>query len=151
MKTCRGDETMAYIQYKCPNCGSNLNPNTDANSVICGSCGSELFMDTQLQLNRIDTRNLKMPISVAEYINNGFEIKDGVLMKYTGVISNPIIPDSVNIIGDEAFSGTDIKSVILHDNVVAIGNRAFCECKYLERITLSSSLKEIGSHAFFIF
>lgn len=51
-------------------------------------------------------------------------------------------------IGNKAFEGVDMKSIMLPDSVEAIGNYAFYACSDLVNITLSNNLKSIGEHAF---
>lgn len=91
------------------------------------------------------------------------EIKNGVLVKYSGeaetvVIPNCVtdigdwifrfhrelkhihIPDSVKHIGTEAFSGTGLQEVIIPDSVTLIGSRAFHDCKNLESVSLPSGM-----------
>ncbi len=98
------------------------------------------------------------------------EIKDGVLIKYTGSVTDVTIPDGVTEIGAGAFSGnTNIRSVKMSDKVKNIGNYAFADCYALknvdfgnvekigvgafrnsavEEINLPDTLKEIGQNAF---
>lgn len=59
------------------------------------------------------------------------------------------IPDSVKIIGKEAFREcTSLSEVVMGNGVTGIGRNAFYACSSLEEITLSNSLEIIGSLAF---
>ncbi|MEX1819626.1 leucine-rich repeat domain-containing protein [Metamycoplasma hominis] len=51
-------------------------------------------------------------------------------------------------IGDEAFSNTNIESIIIPDSVKEIGRRAFSSCKNLEEVSLNEGLEKIGAEAF---
>ena len=78
-----------------------------------------------------------------------FEIKDGVLVKYTGNAPDVIIPSNVTEIGKEAFKDNrNIKSVIITDNVTVIGDSAFENCYNLEKITIPEGVTIIGECAF---
>ena len=79
-----------------------------------------------------------------------FEIKDGVLVKYTGNTPDVIIPSDVTAIGEEAFKDNKfLKSVIITGNVTSIGNCAFYGCQNLEEIVISESVTTIGNLAFY--
>lgn len=56
--------------------------------------------------------------------NSDFIIEDGKLIKYTGNSKNVIIPGEVTVIGENAFSHKDIKSVTMA-SVVKIERKAF--------------------------
>lgn len=87
------------------------------------------------------------------------EIKNGVLVKYTGLsetvtIPNCVkkiadgafkwcrtlkhvhIPDSVTQIGSSAFYGTGLQSIIVPDSVIHIGSEAFNFCQSLESVII---------------
>lgn len=64
-----------------------------------------------------------------------FEIKNGVLRKYTGSEPIVVIPDGVNEIDIHAFVGCDdVVEVTLPECVAKVGMYAFAECKGLERV-----------------
>ena len=70
-----------------------------------------------------------------------FEIKDGVLRKYTGDAPDVIIPDNINCIGDSAFRGRkDIKSVVIPQSVLTIESWAFAECEALESVQIAGKV-----------
>lgn len=78
-----------------------------------------------------------------------FEIRDGILIKYLGHDSDVMIPDSVTVIGDDAFSCCDgIVSVVIPDGVQIIEHGAFKNCRKLEKAVLPESLTEIKEEAF---
>ena len=79
---------------------------------------------------------------------SGFKIANAVLKKYTGKEENPVIPDGVVEIGDNAFSYAKIRSLVIPEGVVKIGNGAFDSCDMLESITLPDTLETIGDDAF---
>ena len=62
---------------------------------------------------------------------------------------NTIIPNSVTIIGNSAFSGcSSLISVTIPNSVTIIGNSAFSGCSSLISITIPNSVTSIGSYAF---
>ena len=66
-----------------------------------------------------------------------------------GKIGEVIIPESVTIIGDYAFSGcSGITSVTIPSSVTSIGDFAFAGCSSLTSITIPSSATSIGAYAF---
>lgn len=79
----------------------------------------------------------------------GFEIEDGVLIKYTGEKSSVKIPQGVVEIGKMAFNyNKTLLGVILPDGVRKIDDAAFIHCEAMVSITLPESLTEIGNSTF---
>ena len=75
-----------------------------------------------------------MNIIVVKDKNMGFQICNGVLKKYTEVkgVTEIVIPDSVQRIGERAFSGCDnITNVTIPDSVTSICNSVFAKCNNL--------------------
>lgn len=58
------------------------------------------------------------------------------------------IPNSVTSIGDHAFQGRALTSIVIPNTVTNIGKNAFAGCKNLTSITIPNSVTSIGSHAF---
>ena len=82
--------------------------------------------------------------------NSDFQIKDGVLIKYTGTGKKAVLPDSVTSIGGHAFRDcTSLTSIIIPDSVINIGNYAFWGCTSLTSITIPDSVTSIGYRAFY--
>ncbi len=52
------------------------------------------------------------------------------------------------VIGDGFFEGADMESFDVPGNITAIGNEAFRSCTKLRQISIPTSVKSIGSHAF---
>ncbi len=72
---------------------------------------------------------------------------------YTGSDTRVVIPSSVDgkpvtMIGNKAFAGTKIQSVVIPDSVTVIGVQAFKDCTSLTEVSLPSSLTEIQAYAF---
>ncbi len=99
-----------------------------------------------------------------------FEIVENKLVKYNGTDTDVVIPENVTTIGGYAFADCDtIKTVLLGDNVVEIGDgtfsgssvekvtmtkvtgiakTAFLGCENLKEIDLGSELEVIEEAAF---
>ena len=61
-----------------------------------------------------------------------------------------ILPDSVRIIGSEAFACCrQLESIVLNDGLTEIGESAFNRCESLKSITIPDSVTEIEEGAFF--
>lgn len=61
---------------------------------------------------------------------------------------NSTIPSSVTSIGNNAFRGFDITSIIIPSSVASIGSHAFFDCPGLSSIVIPSSVTSIGERAF---
>ena len=86
-----------------------------------------------------------------------FKYGDGyAVIKYTkglSMQSNVIIPDTykgknVVAIGDSAFKNTNIKNIVLPQNLECIKTKAFLNCKNLEKIDIPKKVTEIRESAF---
>lgn len=59
-----------------------------------------------------------------------------------------VIPDNVKRIEDAAFSGAQLRRIVIPNSIVSLGGWAFCECYDLEEIVLSEALTEIQPYTF---
>ena len=60
-----------------------------------------------------------------------------------------IIPDSVVTIGEAAFAESGLTEITIPDSVVSLGNSTFTRCPYLEKVKLPEGLFRIGDMVFF--
>lgn len=58
------------------------------------------------------------------------------------------LPDTLQVVGDFAFTKTSIESFDSPKNLQAIGERSFFDCTLLKNVTLKEGLVSIGNHAF---
>lgn len=73
---------------------------------------------------------------------------EGVLLKYIGAGGNVTIPDNVTAIGEAAFENCkNLTAVTIPDSVTMIERRAFYGCKKLKSITIGENTA-IGDYAF---
>ncbi len=78
-------------------------------------------------------------------------ILNGILFDVDDPVEgNVVIPDSVKIIGEDAFRGCSmLTSVTIPESVTAIENYAFVDCLALTSVTIPESVESIGDYAFF--
>ena len=63
-------------------------------------------------------------------------------------VTHLVFPAEVRSIADGAFRDSRIESVVLNEGLESIGTQAFAGSRQLSAVTLPSSLKTIGPHAF---
>jgi hypothetical protein len=82
---------------------------------------------------------------------NDFEVRNGILVKYTGPGGAVVIPEEMGItgIGEQAFAvNSSLISVTIPPGVISIGDKAFYFCGSLNSVTVPQGLKSIGNNAF---
>ena len=85
----------------------------------------------------------------AEADENGFDIQDGVLVKYSGDATEVVVPDGVTEIGRQAFEDcTTLTSVIIPNGVTSIEYASFRGCSGLVDVVIPEGVTEIGSFVF---
>lgn len=81
-------------------------------------------------------------------IPEGVEVISDYAFENLAFLSDITIPESLITIGEKAFSGTGIRSIILGSNVKEIKAAAFCSCNNLTAAVFNDGLEIIGSRAF---
>ena len=125
---------------------------------MCENLCNVVYTGTEEQWNVIDIYGSNDALTSAEREceYTGFTVKslsDIPGVSYGSVnIPETFIMDDVNYkvtgIGDEAFKGSSIGSIIIPDSVLRIGNSAFEGCTSLTSIHLPTKLLTIGDDAF---
>ena len=77
-----------------------------------------------------------------------------VIKKYLGKDVEVIIPEAIKTfpvvsIGDYAFSSSGLESITIPDSVKIIGIEAFSNCKNLKTVVLGKNVETIGYSAFY--
>ncbi len=81
---------------------------------------------------------------------NGLCIVDNVLVDCRSDVKNVVIPNNVVGIGESAFKDCKaLESVTIPESVKTIGAKAFDNCESLESIKIPDSVTEIGDRAFY--
>lgn len=118
---------MSFTEIKCKNCGAILTVVND--KLICNFCGTRYIHNNQP--------------------NTDFQIRAGVLEKYTGANVNVTIPKTVIYIGQKSFKNCiGLKNIYLHEQIISIEDNAFENCKSLTAITIPKSVRTIGKNVF---
>lgn len=162
---------MPLISAKCTNCGANLEVDNTKDAAVCPYCNTAYVVEKAV--NYYNTTNNINANVVNVYGGNSadFVIRAGELVKYNGASTEVCIPNTVKIIGHEAFcrcyglekitipdsvteihdhafqSCTGLTEIIIPDSVTVIV-RAFEDCQSLQKVTLSKKLRDIGDSAF---
>lgn len=163
---------MPIIPAKCTNCGASLEIDSAKDAAVCPYCGSAFIVEKAI--NNYNTTNHISANTVNIYGGNAadFTIQAGTLKKYNGASTEVVIPDSVTIIGDNAFKNctgltnitipnsvtniglsafeccSSLTNITIPGGVTVIGHNAFCNCRGLASITIPNSVRHIESHAF---
>ncbi len=93
-----------------------------------------------------------VPADNAVASNDGaedFEIINGILVKYKGAGGDVVIPNSVTVIGESAFSSChSLTGVSIPDSVISIGDYEFSNCSSLTSISIGKGLTSISDEMF---
>ena len=134
--------------------GNVLELTTLANDSLTGTSSNLIIIVPNDSLNAYKTAtnwsNYADKIYPKSLVDDeGFIIDNGILLKYIGINSNVTIPNTVTIIGSEAFAYNNIiTNVTIPSSVTSINNKAFMECNNLISITLNCESISIGDDAF---
>ena len=80
---------------------------------------------------------------------NPFVIEDGVLLKYKGKKSHVIVPDTVTVIGANAFRDNNhLVEVVIPEGVTEIRDNAFRCCRNMRTVQMPAGITYIGESAF---
>lgn len=126
----------------CPCCAASIEIPEGKDRCFCVHCGSQILVEAAVAFARVKIEGTVQVKSV------DFIIEAGRLVEYRGESASPIIPDNVHAIGEGAFAGKLIKSVVIPESVVEIEQGAFEGCSRLESIMVPQSVRAIGDSAF---
>ena len=136
---------MPFVEAKCTNCGAVLPVDSARDAWVCGYCGTPFVVEKAIQQFNI-TNNITAETVVVQGGKEDFEIRGGVLVKYHGRATEVVVPENVVEIGARAFAGcAGLKSVALPNTVEKICFGAFGFCSRLEKINFPRGIIIDGS------
>lgn len=151
------------LPAKCPDCGGLIEVDSEKKAAICQFCGNAFIVEEAVNnfnttfniTNNYNTTNVTNQnigegavVNIYENKEKDFVIEAGVLKKYQGESSTPVIPEGVVKIGESCFESLEIKSVIIPSTVTNIGDSSFYGCTNLTSITIPNNVTNIGAYAF---
>jgi hypothetical protein len=97
------------------------------------------------------TTDFTNPAALPLVTNGSFVTRGTTLVSYTGGEKTVTIPATLNIteIGENAFTHSQVESVVIPRGVIKIGKNAFTSCYSLNAVTLPDTLKVIDERAFY--
>lgn len=117
--------------------------------VTTGQCGDNARWEYEIESK---TLVIKGTGDMADYTECPWDDKttwsDGYGGKFRMTINTIQFKGAIKSIGNHAFEGLRVKTVIMTDSIVDIGESAFQGCKYLATVNLSESITSIGKNAF---
>jgi len=140
---------MKFVQAKCTNCAANLQVDATKDAAICEACDSAFVVEKAVN-HYNTTNNIKADVvNVYGGDSTDFVIRAGTLEKYTGAATEVVIPNSVTIIGYNAFLHCQgMTKVTIPNSVAVIGHHAFAYCTGLTSIVIPNSVTLIEARAF---
>ena len=150
----KGD-SMPIIPLKYPNCGGDLQVDSEKDAAICSHCGKPYIVKDAIVNNYItffttnnitNSNNIKTD-SVNINLKEDYVIRSGVLVDYRGESPIVEIPDNVTEIGENAFKGRKVTNVSIPSSVKRIGDNAFSGCTELTELRIPSSVETIGKQS----
>lgn len=145
---------MSLVPAKCPECGGNINIDSEKKAAICEFCKAPFVVEDAINnfnttYNVTNHNDIKADVvNVYESKEKDFIIKAGVLEGYTGEADIIKIPDNVKAIKPGVFESMGIKKVIFNHNVSVCSSHLFVGCHDLEEVELSKQIKTIETYAF---
>ena len=140
---------MPLVNAKCTNCGGTLQVDNAKEAAVCPFCGSAFIVEKAIQNYNIVNNIQANVVNVYGAEQKDFVIKSGVLTQYKGESVNVVIPDNVLEIGAKAFANSKyLSSVTLPASLKRIGGNAFSYCESLTQLFLPAGLQSIGDEAF---
>lgn len=90
-----------------------------------------------------------MAEKILENCQENYQIRDGVLLRYTGRAEEIAPPAGIHTVGEGAFKGcVSLRNVVLPSGIVRIMGDAFKGCRRLEEIVIPDGVTYIGRYAF---
>ncbi len=101
------------------------------------------------QLTKIELpQGLKTMGTIGTVYSDIFEGPKMFSLAISNLITEIIIPDTVETIGDLAFSSNNLNSIIIPPSVKRIGHGAFSHSKNIKELIIPNNVTEMGSYCF---
>ena len=164
---------MSNVNAICTSCNALLYADETKEALICNVCGEAFVVKKAMDRYLTECRGTLNDKDVTVACEDRFLIENDKLIKYEGGATKIFIPNTVTVIGknafkdctkavyikipnsvrtieDDAFSGcTSIKSLVIPQSVTSLGKCAFENCTSLESITMPNGDISIGSKVFY--
>ena len=148
---------MPLVPAKCPECGGNINIESEQRLGVCEYCKQPFVVQEAINhfnttYNITNNNEIKTDVvNIYQKEEKDFIIRAGILEKYIGEYDEVVIPDSVKGINKNAFNNSAIRKVTFGRGITdssSWGEGLFDSCKQLEEIILAPEMKVIGDKAF---
>ncbi len=128
-----------YVEYTLDEqLGTNL-----TGAVFYGFTKIPRFFSHHTSVSRGGFNHIDIPDGVTEICDSAFV--------YSGLAQGITLPDSLRVIGNNAFEGSDFKSIDIPDDVETIGNKVFYSCTKLERCHMPEHMQTVNSNNLFYY
>jgi len=108
-----------------------------------------LYHSDQASMQKLIDSGKFCPADTKLISSQGLVIFNSILLEFNGKSKEIIIPDTVTIIGDKAFSGCKrITKITIPETVTCIENMAFFNCQKITGIHIPESVTDIAENAF---
>lgn len=152
-----------------------ISDKTRVNASAFSGCKAldDVTVDGEMSRDLFEALNRGTPY-IQKYSDNydgDFVIFDGCLSKYKGTDKNPVIPEGVTELGEQAFQntaidsvtfpttkiaeipsycfkGSQIKEITIPSTVGKVKEMAFYGCMYLEKLTIEDGVESVQDNAF---
>lgn len=144
---------MPFVNAKCTNCGANLEVDNAKDAAICPYCNTAYIIEKAIKnyntTNNITNNITANAVNIYSSDSADFVIRAGELVKYNGASDKVYIPNTVKIIGHEAFVDCiGMTEIVIPNSVVSIGSSAFLRCSGLTKVVIPNSVVSIDGCAF---
>jgi hypothetical protein len=110
----------------------------------------EVLDNGTISIYRYDSDNSPKEMTIPSEIDGMKVTEIEKLFLNEDSVEKVIIPETVEIIGDETFEfATSVKEIEIQGDIIEIGERAFMGCSNIVKLSFGEKLQKIGGGAFF--